>query len=118
MSRFGRFDTWSDARDALLAEHYGRHDRLTLGFDALMCPVWQKNRDPQHLPGEDRWDACWLLWTQRFVAGAVLVTDDDDNKLRWWQSDTFVYRDTLPATFDAATGAWTLSGRGFGLGLE
>lgn len=70
----GRYSSWSDALEALIAETYGKHDRMTVGFAALRVPVLSA-QPPKHLPSEDHWDASWLMWRQRLVIGFDGVTD-------------------------------------------
>lgn len=74
----GRFSSWSDARDALIAETYGQHDRLALGMDALRTAVRRTNRHA-HRPHPDRWDAEWLLFSSRWVitTGSWEIPDYD-----------------------------------------
>lgn len=60
--------------DWLVAEHYGNHDKLAVGWGALAVPVLAIS-PPKHRPSEDHWDASWLMWRQRLVIGFDGVTD-------------------------------------------
>lgn len=63
----GRYDSWSDARDAFVAETHGRHDKMAIDFSVRVAVRVQNAH--KHRPHPDRWDAEWLLWPQRFMLG-------------------------------------------------